>query len=72
MLFKRHGGIRLTTFKKLVLISYNYKLDKQLLRRYTKGAKEKYIRDADYAALLPIVTREAAVRAIGLYQLVCM
>ena len=47
-----------------------YKLDKQLFRRYTKGAKEKYITEGQFAddVALLTVTREAAERAIGLYQ----
>ena len=47
-----------------------YKLDKQLFRRYTKGAKEKYITESQFAddVALLTVTREAAERAIGLYQ----
>ena len=47
-----------------------YKLDKQLFRRYTKGAKEKYITEGQFAddVALLTVTREAAERAVGLYQ----
>ena len=51
-----------------MLISYN-KFDKQLFRRYTKGDKEKYITEGQFAddVALLTVTREAAERTILAY-----
>ena len=47
-----------------------YKFDKQLFRRCTRGAKEEYITEGQFAddVALLAVTREAAEKAIDLYQ----